>query len=88
MIIKDIVYKDVDLSAGNAYNILINDSNKTANLRTSITNKENFHGSRSTNTLGSGRLFIISGQVFGATFAERQIGVDKLNDLIKPEGLP
>lgn len=86
MIIKEITYKGY--SIGSAYNILINQSNKGVSLRTEIYNKQNFHGSRTSYTLAEGRLFTIGGVIYWESFADRQIWVNFLNSIIKPEWIP
>ncbi|MDD3302285.1 MAG: phage tail family protein [Candidatus Gracilibacteria bacterium] len=86
MIIKNVTYKGNSFDS--IHNIVFRDNNKGVNLRTDIINKQNFHGSRSTNTLAEGRLFTFTGLIYGATYQERQIGIDFLNGIIKPEGLP
>jgi hypothetical protein len=87
MIIKDVTYKWYNLSS-TTYNIVLNENNKNVALRTNIYQKQNFHGARSSYTLSEWRLFIFSGVIYGATYIERQTGVDYINWLIKPEGLP
>lgn len=56
-------------------------------LRTDIFNRENGHGSVSTNTLASGRLFSFQGVIAGDNNDDLQDGMDILNNLIKPQGL-
>jgi len=87
MIIKDITYKGFALSS-ETYHIIMSESNKTVSLRTDINAKQNFHWARSSSTLAEWRLFTFSWIIYGATYAERQIGVDYINNLIKPEWIP
>ncbi len=86
MIIKNVTYKWNSFDS--IHNIVFRDNNKWVNLRTDIINKQNFHWSRSTNTLAEGRLFTFTGLIYWATYQERQIWIDFLNWIIKPEWLP
>jgi hypothetical protein len=88
MKIKDITYKWTSLATNNVYNLVMNNDSKTARLRTDYNDLQNFHWTKSTRTLWTWRLFSFSWLIYWATYAERQIWIDKLNEIINPEWLP
>lgn len=57
-------------------------------LTTATYARQSGHGSVAGYTLSGGRLFTFSGRIFGATPAERQVGISALESVIRPEGIP
>lgn len=75
MILRDFTYKGVSLSdtlAGST-KIVIREVQKDVKLRTAIFDRTNYHGSTSSYTLSSGRLFTVKGVIFGTTRADRAV---------------
>lgn len=90
MIVRDVTYKGVSLSDSASGNtrIAIQKLDKSVNLRTQVFERQNWHGSFTSGTLASGRLFTLEGVIFGATRADRAVGENVLNGLIVPESNP
>jgi hypothetical protein len=82
-------YKGFDMSDDKALenSFVITDVNKNLALRTTIREKQNYHGATSTPTLASGRLFTFSFEIFG-TREERAEAQRKLESVIRPEFNP
>jgi len=87
MIIKNITYKWLDMSDANARTngFVIQEVTKNLALRTTIFDRETYHGSIASNTIASGRFFTFKWQIFGFTDSERWNGEQRLNNIIKPE---
>ena len=90
MIIRNFTYKGVSLADSNASTtkVVVQDVQKDVALRTTLYDRVNYHGTNSSYTLASGRLFTISGTIFGATRADRATGQNTLNAIITPESNP
>lgn len=66
MLVKNIIYRGVSLSDDDAKtnHIVLSQEHHDVDLRTEVIQKQNTHGSYSSFTLASGRLFTISGVIF------------------------
>lgn len=90
MIYKHIKYKGVWLSEHVALTnrIVVQKFDHYLPLRTDFRDRENFHGTYSSFTLGGGRRFDISGQIFADSDIERYTGKAILDWIIRPENNP
>lgn len=90
MIERNIVYKGVSLaeSAAVTNRVLITGMDKGIKLRTEVFNRQNYHGSYTSGTLAEGRLFSVSGVIFGTARSERGTGQALINSIIVPESIP
>ena len=84
MIVHNLTYNGVDLFDSLAWSnrIVLQEVNKRVDLRTTIFNKNTYHGTNTTDTLASGRLFTISWKIFGNNI-ETQKGQTILNNLLQ-----
>lgn len=90
MIIRDFTYKGISLSdsVAGTTKIVVQEVNKDVQLRTATFDRANFHGTNTSFTLASGRLFTVSGVIFGSTRADRATGQNVLASIIAPESNP
>lgn len=90
MLVRNFTYKGVSLSESVARStkILVQKVDKPINMRTQVFERQNWHGSFTSGTLASGRLFTVRGVIFGATRADRAIGQEIINGIIVPESNP
>ena len=84
MIVHNLTYNGVDLFDSLAWSnrIVLQEVNKRVDLRTTIFNKNTYHGTNTTDTLASGRLFTITWKIFGNR-TETQTGQTILNNLLQ-----
>ncbi len=90
MIVRNISYKGIDLgdSAGDTNHLVIQEMRKDVKLRTTIYDKQTYHGSNSSFTLAGGRVLRLRWQIFWTDASDRMIWQTLLNGLIIPEAIP
>ncbi len=89
MIWKKFIYKWLDMSDENSTinNFVLQEVSKSTLYRTTVKNKQNYHGSDASPTLASGRLFTFNFSIFW-TRTQRANAQQKLEAVIIPEFNP
>ena len=83
---REITYNWVVLSGDTAVasNYTVNQWVNSTVLRTEVFNRENYHGSTTSKTLASGRIFTLTGIIFSDTASTRDTAKKIIDNVIKP----
>lgn len=90
MILKNFTYRGLNMSDSQAQTngFILTRETHALNLTTASYSRQSGHGAVTGYSVSGGRLFTFSGKLFGATPAERQSAITRLESVIRPEGIP